>query len=86
MLKKRLFKSQPTSAKIAKNRLQLVISRERVGVPERKVAELKEELCEVISKYFEIDADSLEVEVFDKKGYSSLSVSTPVIPSKRPIP
>ena len=40
----KLFRSDNSSASIAKSRLQLVITRERIGLSESKVEAMKEEL------------------------------------------
>ncbi|MBF0278109.1 MAG: cell division topological specificity factor MinE [SAR324 cluster bacterium] len=75
---KTLFNPGSGSAETAKNRLRLVLARERVGLPESQLTELKGELCDVISKYFEIDKTALEIEIMNKNGQSALSVNTPV--------
>lgn len=71
-----LFTKSTKSAKVAKNRLQLVIARDRVGIPEGKMAELKDDLYQVISKYFDLDPSSLEIEIFNKDGQPALTVNT----------
>lgn len=71
-----MIKRKPKSANVAKNRLQLVLARERVGIPESRLTQLRGELCEVISKYFEIDSESLEIDILDKNGKSALTVNT----------
>ncbi len=73
-----IFHQNSGSAQTAKNRLRLVLARERVGLPENQLSELKGELCDVISKYFEIDQTALEIEIFNKNGQPALSVNTPV--------
>lgn len=79
---RRLFQPDAPSASLAKNRLQLVLAKERIGLSEEKVNQLKIELCEVISKYFEIDVKSLEINIMNEDGHSALSVSTPVSPTR----
>jgi len=75
---KMLFRSKSNSAQVAKNRLQLVLQKERVGISEGTLEEMRLQLAEVISKYFAIDPQSLEIEILSKGEGSSLSVSTPV--------
>lgn len=75
---RKLFDHSVGSAQTAKSRLQLVLARERVGLPESELTELKKELYQVISKYFEIDQTALEIEILNKDGQSALMVNTPV--------
>ncbi len=58
-------KSQPKSATVAKERLQIIVARERVrptGEPDY-LPRLKQELLQVISKYERIDLDQVSVNV-----------------------
>jgi cell division topological specificity factor len=75
-LLKRLLRPEPPSAAAAKNRLQLVLARERSDLTAVDLGEMKKDLVEVISRYFEIDEESLSIEILDKEGQRALSVST----------
>ncbi|WP_437300436.1 cell division topological specificity factor MinE [Sorangium sp. So ce426] len=58
-------RSQPKSATVAKERLQIIVARERVrqtGEPDY-LPRLKQELLQVISKYERIDLDQVSVNV-----------------------
>lgn len=58
-------RSQPKSASVAKERLQIIVARERVrptGEPDY-LPRLKQELLQVISKYERIDLDQVSVNV-----------------------
>ncbi|WP_438010848.1 cell division topological specificity factor MinE [Sorangium sp. So ce321] len=58
-------KTQPKSAAVAKERLQIIVARERVrptGEPDY-LPRLKQELLQVISKYERIDLDQVSVNV-----------------------
>ena len=72
------FKPKPRSAAVAKNRLQLQLTKERIGLSESQFSQLKQDLCNVLSKYFEIDDDSLVVDILRQDGKPALSVNTPV--------
>ncbi len=74
----KMFGKSSSSAKVAKSRLQLVVARERAGIPESKLNQLKSDLYGVISQYFEIDQDSLEIEILNRNGESALTVNTSV--------
>ena len=78
----KLFGRGSKSAGTAKSRLQLVLARERVGLPETTLNSLREDLMEVISKYFEIEDGSLEIEIMPADGKSALTVNTSVTKSK----
>ena len=83
MLRK-MFNQNSGSAQTAKNRLRLVLARERIGLPESQLSEMKVELYHVISKYFEIDQTTLEIEILNKNGQPALTVNTPVTPVNTP--
>ena len=71
------------SARIAKNRLQLVLTRERTGLSENDLNKLKGDLYRVISRYVTIDRTNLEIEIlYNKNGQSALKVNTPVVPNR----
>ncbi|KYF71199.1 cell division topological specificity factor MinE [Sorangium sp. So ce388] len=58
-------RTQPKSAAVAKERLQIIVARERVrptGEPDY-LPRLKQELLQVISKYERIDLDQVSVNV-----------------------
>ncbi|MBF0238377.1 MAG: cell division topological specificity factor MinE [SAR324 cluster bacterium] len=80
----KLFRPKQHSAGTAKNRLQLVLAKERIGLSETQLDAMKKDLCDVISKYFEIDGDSLEIEILRKDGQPALSVNTPLGTQLRP--
>jgi cell division topological specificity factor len=78
----RLLGGQKTSSgKIAKNRLQLVLVQDRVNLPASKMNDLKDELIQVISKYVEIDQDSIEISLTGNGRRQSLTANIPVIRS-----
>ncbi|MFC0348809.1 cell division topological specificity factor MinE [Undibacterium danionis] len=64
-----LFKSQPKSASAAKERLQIIIARERNETREGYdfLPALREELIAVISKYTKVNPDDIKVSL-DKQG------------------
>ena len=66
------------SASVAKNRLQLVLSKDRIQISDVELKSMKEELYRVISHYFTVTPDNLEIEVLTRDGRAALSVNTPV--------
>jgi cell division topological specificity factor MinE len=82
-LKKMFGQTRGKSAQTAKNRLQLVLTRERTGLSENDLNKLKGDLYRVISRYFTINRTSLEIEIlYNNKGQSALKVNTPVVPNR----
>ncbi|MBF0289128.1 MAG: cell division topological specificity factor MinE [SAR324 cluster bacterium] len=76
-----IFRPNPPSAKTAKERLVKVVIQERLKVSESQLNNLKHDLYQVISKYFDISQDSLELEIQDKNGHPALTVNTEVKPT-----
>ena len=75
---------QPTSREIAKERLQLVLVHDRVKISPAMLERMKDELITVISRYVEIDADSVEVTFTQSKRQSRLVADIPVVgPARR---
>ena len=66
------------SASVAKNRLQLVLSKDRIQISDADLKSMKEELYRVISHYFTVTPDNLEIEVLPRDGRAALSVNPPV--------
>ena len=66
------------SASVAKNRLQLVLSKDRIQISDADLKSMKEELYRVISHYFTVTPDNIEIEVLTRDGRAALSVNTPV--------
>ena len=69
---------QRDSASVAKNRLQLVLSKDRIQISDAELKSMKEEFYRVISHYFTVTPDNLEIEVLTRDGRAALSVNTPV--------
>ena len=69
---------QRDSASVAKNRLQLVLSKDRIQISDAELKSMKEELYRVISHYFTFTPVILEIEVLTRDGRAALSVNTPV--------
>lgn len=63
-----LFPPKPKSATAAKERLQIIIARERGGrLGHDFLPALHKELIEVISKYTKVDADGIKISL-DRQG------------------
>ena len=58
---RQLFGRKPKSSSIAKQRLKLVITQDRLDVDDRMMVRLQHELTEVLAKYFEFSMNSVQV-------------------------
>lgn len=75
----RLFgKGSEQSAQVAKDRLQLVLVHDRTNLSEEKLAQLKDELVELISRYVEIDAGRVDVFLENDRRASLLVANIPL--------
>jgi cell division topological specificity factor len=80
------FFREPDSAKLAKDRLQIVVARERACTGDRVqsyLPQLQQELLQVIAKYEKLDLDQVSV-LLDKKGDAEVLEINIVLPEDRP--
>ncbi len=70
-----LFKKK--SKDVAKQRLMLVLSYERQGLPPSMVERLKEDLISLFSKYPQFDAAGIDVLLKSKGNREELCISIP---------
>ena len=78
-----LFRRQPKSANIAKERLRIIVAQERTarGAPDY-LPLLQRELLEVIRKYVNVDPDAIVVTVEKEAGQEVLELSV-ALPEKK---
>jgi len=62
-----LFKKNPPSKVVAKERLKLVLINDRTGLSPKMLEELRVEITKVISRYQEIDENSLDIQMTNTK-------------------
>jgi cell division topological specificity factor len=79
-----LFKRQPKSANIAKERLRIIVAQERTarGGPDY-LPLLRRELLEVIRKYVNVDPEAIVVNLEKEDGHEVLELSV-ALPEKKP--
>lgn len=73
-----IFGSKPKTANMAKERLQLIIARERVDDSKPSadfLPAMQQELVAVISKYVHVNADDIKVSMEKKGNYEVLEVN-----------
>jgi cell division topological specificity factor len=82
------FRSKPTSAQVAKERLRIIVSQERSkrgGGPDY-LPLLRKELLEVIRKYVNVDPDAIQVNVEREDGHEVLELSVALPGAETPRP
>lgn len=74
------FLKSSKSKDIAKKRLQLVLSYERIGIPPNVINQIKEDLINLFSKYPYFDAENIDVNVrrVEEENREELWISIPV--------
>ena len=79
----RRFTGQKASKDAAKKRLQFSLIYDKLEVNDTTLTDLQKDIVAVISKYFEIDKDSLELKVKRDDNVSALVFNTPTLKLKR---
>ena len=75
---KNLF-SGKLSNQTAKNRLQMVLVQDRSGLSSDQMESFRTDLLDVITKYFSLEKDRLDIEWQRVEGCTALVINTPVI-------
>ncbi len=73
-----IFKRKKSS-EVAKERLMMVLTYERKGLPTNFPERLKNDLIEVFKKYPQFDADKIEVDIKKGEELEELWISIPFI-------
>lgn len=78
-----LFRSKPSSASIAKERLRIIVAQERStrGAPDY-LPLLRRELLQVIHKYVNVDPEAVQVNLGREQGHEVLELSV-ALPEKQ---
>lgn len=79
----RKFLGQKSSKDTAKKRLQFSLIYDKLEVNDTILTDLQNDIVGVISKYFEIDKNSLELKVKRDDDVSALVFNTPILQVKR---
>jgi len=79
----RRFTGQKKSSDEAKKRLQFSLIYDKLEVNDTTLLNLQTDIVNVISKYFEIDKDALELKVNRDDDVSALVFNTPILNVKR---
>ena len=79
----RIFSRDGNSKNVAKERLRLVLVHDRADISPQLMEDLKSDLVKVISKYMEIDVNSLEFSLDSNDNQVALIANIPVKKMKR---
>ncbi len=77
------FSTQKKSSDAAKKRLHFSLIYDKLEVNDTTLTDLQQDIVSVISKYFEIDTNSLELKVKRDDDVSALVFNTPILQVKR---
>lgn len=76
-------KGEPRSSEVARKRLKLALVCDSLEVSDEVLDNLREDLLNVISTYFEIDKKGFSLEIDKTDEYSALVMNTPILSSLR---
>ncbi|MFO8035951.1 MAG: cell division topological specificity factor MinE [Anaerolineales bacterium] len=75
----RLFSKEPSSAKQAKERLQLVLINDRTNLTPKAMDSLKDDLLDVISRYIKIDPQAVKIDIAQEGRQQRLIADIPIV-------
>lgn len=81
LLKKLMNKGD--SKNIAKKRLKFALLTDKLEIKTDTLGNLQKDLVEVISRYFEIDKESIKIDIQRSEESSALIFNTPIIAAHR---
>ncbi len=79
----KFFRSQEKSSSVAKDRLQMVLTHDRSNISPGLLAEIKDEIIEVIARRLEVDRDNVVVNLTTSRRESRLVAEVPLYTNGR---
>lgn len=70
--------AKPSSRSQAKQRLKLILAHDRTTLSPEALQAMQQEILAVVSKYVELDADSLEFSLASEQGTTALIANLPI--------
>lgn len=80
---KKLRGNKTTSGQTAKKRLKFAIAYDNLEVSDEILDSLKNDIIEVITRYFEIDSKGISLDIDKSEESSSLVLNTPILAAIR---
>ncbi len=74
----RLFRRNQGSKDFAKSRLQLILVQDRIGIDEQLMRALQMDITALLSRYFELEQDGIEMELQREGQSMALVANIPV--------
>lgn len=74
----RIFSKEPSSADKAKDRLRLVLINDRTDLSASALENLKDDLLEVLSRYIQIDPNSMSIDITQEGRQQRLIADIPI--------
>jgi cell division topological specificity factor len=74
----KIFSKQPSSADKAKDRLRLVLINDRTSLSGAAMENLKDDLLDVLSRYIQIDADHMQINITQEGRQQRLIADIPI--------
>lgn len=71
------------SSEVAKKRLKFALVYDNLDVSDEILELLKNDICQVISRYFEIEKDGIKLDIDRADDYSALVFNSPIISALR---
>jgi cell division topological specificity factor len=83
----RLFRRNQGSKDFAKSRLQLILVQDRIGIDEQLMRALQMDITALLSRYFELEQDGIEMELQREGQSMALVANIPVssLKNRRPL-
>ncbi|MBL0731885.1 MAG: cell division topological specificity factor MinE [Desulfosarcina sp.] len=79
----KLFGNKKNSSATAKNRLKFALIYDKLEISDEILKNLQHDIVEVISRYFEIDKNALQLNINKSQDLSALTFNTPILSAKR---
>ena len=74
-----LGREAANSRQVAKERLQLVLVHDRIHMTPSQMAAMRDELLAVVTRYFDVDCDGVEITFTQNKRTNRLVAEVPVV-------
>ena len=85
-LKEKFFGNHKSSKSLAKSRLHFVLVQDRTGLTNEQMAQFREEIVNVLERYFVIDKQAFDISYQRESDTSTLVINSPVIVHRKESP
>ncbi|MCG8473112.1 MAG: cell division topological specificity factor MinE [Desulfobacterales bacterium] len=83
LLQKMTGKGAPSSSDVARRRLKVALVCDSLEVSDEILENMKTDILEVITRYFEIDRSGFTLDIDKTDDYSALVMNTPILSALR---